>query len=82
MTADGLVSDGTEPGPFLGGAETVLTPDLLDGEPVTQYVHVDLHPGEYAWVAEVPDPVDKGLTAAFSVSAKNSAGGGPVCAAR
>lgn len=63
-----LVADGTEPGTFLGGAEAILTPDLLSGNDTeTAYVHVDLLPGDYAWVAEVPDPNGTGLLKEFSV---------------
>jgi hypothetical protein len=63
-----LVADGTEPGTFLGGADAVLTPGLLSGEETeTAYVHVDLLPGNYAWVAEVPDPNGTGLLKEFTV---------------
>ncbi len=63
-----LVSDGTEPGTFIGGVETVLTPDLLEGLGTERsYLHLDLVPGDYAWVAEVPTPSEKGLLAEFTV---------------
>lgn len=58
-----LISDGTEPQTFVGG--------LMDigpaGLPRTGYVHVNLKPGDYAWVAEVPSPDDKGFLTEFSV---------------
>lgn len=70
MDPDGLVSDGTEPGTFLGGVQTILTPGLLaegDGGPETAYVHAELTPGDYAFVSEVPDPSAHGLLTEFSV---------------
>lgn len=68
MHPEQLVSDGTEPGTFLGGVQTILTPELLDGtESETAYLHVDLNPGAYAWVAEVPDPAGKGLLEPFII---------------
>lgn len=47
-----FVSDGTEPTTFLGGVADIWTANL----PQTGYMHVDLRPGDYAWVAEIPDP--------------------------
>ena len=76
MEPGGLASDGTEPGTFLGGVETILTPDLLAGTGTeTGYAHVTLKPGTYAWVAEVPDPASKGLLKQFSVPAERGLGG-------
>jgi hypothetical protein len=73
--AGGLASDGTEPGTFLGGVDTITTPDLLAGTASeTAYVHVTLKPGDYAWVAEVPNPASKGLLTAFSVPADRDRG--------
>lgn len=60
---DQFVSDGDEPATFLGGVSDIRTADL----PRTGYLHVVLNPGDYAWVAEVPDPASKGLLAEFSV---------------
>lgn len=69
MNPDGLVSDGTEPGTFLGGVQTIVTPELLEGgDAETAYVHVDLSPGAYAWVSEVPDSAEKGLLKPFVVA--------------
>ena len=75
MKPGGLVSDGTEPGTFLGGVEQVLTPDLLEGNgSETAYFHVNLKPGEYAWVSEVPDPNANGLLREFSVPSPDAEG--------
>ncbi|SFC72745.1 hypothetical protein SAMN05444422_11731 [Halobiforma haloterrestris] len=69
MDPTGLVSNGEEPRRFLGGVQPILTPALLEGEGTeTAYVHVDLHPGTYAWVSAVPDPAEKGLLEPFEVS--------------
>lgn len=58
-----LISDGTEPGTFVGGITDIWTVDL----PRTGYFHVNLKPGDYAWVAEVPNPKGKGLLEEFTV---------------
>lgn len=58
-----LISDGTEPGRFLGGVQDISTGDL----PETAYYHVTLKPGDYAWVAEIPDPASKNMLQAFTV---------------
>lgn len=63
---DQLISDGDEPGTFLGGVQDIVTTDL----PRTGYVHVNLKPGRYAWVAEVPDPDEKGLLKTFCVPSR------------
>jgi hypothetical protein len=60
---DQFISDGNEPTTFLGGVSDIWTADL----PRTGYLHVTLQPGDYAWVAEVPDPASKGLLTRFSV---------------
>lgn len=66
--ADGLVSDGSEPTTFLGGADTIVTPGLLEGTgSATSYFHVNLQPGDYAWVSEVNDPLGRGYLQPFSV---------------
>ena len=73
MTPDGLVSDGTEPGTFLGGVQTIVTPGLLEGtETKTAYFDVDLNPGAYAWISEVPDPAENGFLKPFSVPFEQS----------
>ena len=63
MTGDQLVSDGTEPARFLGGVQDIWTGNL----PETGYFHVNLKPGDYAWVAEVPDPTSRGMLQEFTV---------------
>jgi len=64
-----LVSDGTEPGTFLGGVQTIVTPELLEGaETKTAYFDVNLNPGAYAWVSEVPTPAEQGLLKPFIVT--------------
>jgi hypothetical protein len=68
---DQFISDGDEPAMFLGGVSDIWTADL----PRTGYLHMILRPGDYAWVAEVPDPASKGLLAAFSVPSRRSLGG-------
>lgn len=45
---------------FLGG-----TMEMLGGE--TAYYTVNLKPGDYAWIAEVPEPDEKGMLKTFSV---------------
>lgn len=63
-----LVSNGTEPRTFVGGVQDIFTPELLDGNgSETAYVHVNLKPGSYAWVSEVPNPEEKGLLKTFTV---------------
>lgn len=49
--------DGAE---FIGGAM-----EMVGGE--TAYMHVDLSPGDYAFIAEVPAPVEKGMVQTFTV---------------
>jgi len=48
------------PAEFLGG-----THEMPSGE--TAYFTVDLTPGDYAWVAEVPNPIEKGMFVTFTV---------------
>lgn len=62
MSGSQLISDGTEPAPFLGGVQNIGI-DL----PATGYHHVTLTPGKYAWVAEIPDPQSKGFLQPFTV---------------
>ena len=62
----GLTSSGDAPGPetFLGGVQ-----DVFPGEvPETAYFEVTLSPGDYAWIAEVPDPAGEDLLQEFTVS--------------
>lgn len=57
-----LTSTGSNPGPktFLGGVQDVFPSG-------TAYMDVNLTPGRYAWVAEVPDPLSKGMLVPFTV---------------
>ncbi len=48
---------------FIGG-----TQEMPEGN--TAYITVDLEPGNYAWVAEVPNPKSKNMLKTFSVSSK------------
>lgn len=61
----GLIDDAT-PGTFLGGVQEVAA-GLLD-ESGRAYAHVVLPPGKYAWVAEVPTPLDSGFLRPLTVS--------------
>jgi len=45
---------------FIGGAM-----EMVGGE--TAYLHVDLSPGDYAWIAEVPAPAEKGMVRTFTI---------------
>lgn len=57
-------SDGLQtpaPAQFLGGAN-----EMPAG--TTAYLQVQLRPGRYAWIAEVPNPGDKGMLLTFSVA--------------
>lgn len=49
------------PAEFLGG-----THEMPAGE--TAYFHVDLEPGSYAWISEVPNSKEKGLLVSFEVA--------------
>lgn len=62
-----LTSTETDPGPetFLGGVQDIVD---VQGVPSTAYFEVTLSPGDYAWVAEVPDPHGKGMLETFTVS--------------
>lgn len=46
---------------FVGGVM-----EMTEGQ--SGYMHLDLEPGDYAWIAEVPDPADKGMLKTFTVS--------------
>ncbi|NBC67045.1 MAG: hypothetical protein GVY07_15485 [Bacteroidetes bacterium] len=50
---------------FLGG-----TQEMPGGN--TAYFIVDLKPGKYAWIAEVPDPAKKGMLKTFTVPSGNN----------
>lgn len=48
------------PAEFIGG-----TNEMPEGS--TAFIHVELDPGEYAWIAEVPNPEEKGMLKTFTV---------------
>lgn len=45
---------------FIGGVR-----EMTGG--ATAYLHVDLEPGDYAWIAEIPDPASHGMLHTFTV---------------
>ena len=51
------------PAEFIGGAN-----DMPEGS--TTYIHVNLEPGDYAWIAEVPNPAEKDMLKTFTVSSE------------
>lgn len=59
-----LTSYHDQPGPqtWLGGVQDIRPP-----LPETAYVHARLRPGEYAWVAEIPNPRARGFLETFTV---------------
>lgn len=59
-----LTSTASDPAPqtFLGGVQDIQPP-----LPETAYFHVQLKPGDYAWVAEVPDAEGKDMLVPFTV---------------
>ncbi|GAA5522770.1 hypothetical protein LQ318_13515 [Aliifodinibius salicampi] len=63
---DGLVNRAPEGATFIGGAM-----EMLGGN--TAYFNVNLVPGDYAWIAEVPDPQSKGMLKTFTVPFGNTA---------
>lgn len=70
LEALALWLDWRQPGAFAfrapEGAEFVGGAMEMPGEH-TAYMHVDLSPGDYAWIAEVPAPVEKGMVQTFTV---------------
>lgn len=58
---DGLVDRAPSGAMFLGG-----TMDM--GADAKAYFRVELEPGEYAWIAEIPDPAAHGMLRVFTVS--------------
>ncbi len=60
---DGLVDTSPMGTTFLGGAM-----EMTEGS--TAYISVVLKPGEYAWIAEVPNPDEEGMLKTFSVPGK------------
>ncbi|QCK15449.1 hypothetical protein [Mangrovivirga cuniculi] len=56
---EGLTSHSPEGTTFIGGAMEMM--------PGVSYYYVNLKPGTYAWIAEVPDPASKGMLKVFTV---------------
>ena len=59
---DGLVNRAPAGARFIGGVMEMSAA-------ATGYLHVDLEPGDYAWIAEVPDPAEHGMLRTFTISA-------------
>jgi hypothetical protein len=57
---DGLVNRAPAGARFVGGVM-----EMSAG--ATGYLHADLEPGDYAWIAEVPDPAAHGMLRTFSI---------------
>ncbi|MEX2464197.1 MAG: hypothetical protein WD513_07850 [Balneolaceae bacterium] len=55
-----LASRAPEGAEFLGG-----TMEMTAGN--RAYFHVNLEPGDYAWIAEVSDPADKNMLITFTI---------------
>ncbi len=58
---DGLVNRAPGGARFVGGVM-----EMSAG--ASGYLHVDLEPGDYAWIAEVPDPAAHGMFKTFVIS--------------
>ena len=59
---NGLVNRAPAGARFLGGVM-----EMSAG--ATGYLHVDIEPGDYAWIAEVPNPAEHGMLRTFTISA-------------
>ena len=61
-----LTSTSADPGPgtWLGGVQDIFPPE---GESQTAYFEATLKPGDYALVAEIPDPLGHGFVEKFTV---------------
>ncbi|MCX2743859.1 hypothetical protein OO013_08280 [Mangrovivirga sp. M17] len=62
-TVEGLTVHSPEGTTFMGGSM-----EMLSG---TAYYYVNLKPGTYAWIAEVPDSASKGMLKVFTVPSPN-----------
>jgi len=72
MDPDGLVSSSSAslgPATFLGGVQTMTAGS-------SGYFHVDLEPGQYAWVSEIPDPHSNQMLEVFNIPRGEAAGRG------
>lgn len=57
----GLVDEAPAGAEFIGGAME-MTPGAR------AFFHVELEPGDYAWIAEIPNPADNGMLKKFTVT--------------
>jgi hypothetical protein len=57
---EGLVNRAPAGTRFIGGVM-----EMTGGS--TAYLHVELEPGDYAWIAEVPDPEERNMLQTFSI---------------
>jgi hypothetical protein len=55
-----LVNRAPEGAEFLGG-----TMEMTQGG--TAYFHVNLEPGDYAWIAEIPNPDEHNMLKTFTI---------------
>lgn len=62
-----LVDRAPEGAEFMGG-----TMEMTEGG--TAYFHVDLEPGDYAWIAEIPDPADHNMLKTFTIPERSASG--------
>ncbi len=72
MAPDGLVSSSSAslgPATFLGGVQTMTAGSH-------GYFHVELEPGRYAWVSEIPDPHSNQMLEVFNIPRGEAAGRG------
>lgn len=56
-----LVNTAPQGAEFMGG-----TMEMTGGS--TAYIHADFEPGDYAWIAEIPDPVSANMLKTFTIS--------------
>lgn len=62
-----LVDQAPEGAEFMGG-----TMEMTKGG--TAYFHVDLKPGDYAWIAEVPNPAEHNMLKPFTIGEESDSG--------
>lgn len=62
-----LVDRAPEGAEFMGG-----TMEMTKGG--TAYFHMDLTPGDYAWIAEIPDPADHNMLKTFTITEESDSG--------
>ena len=58
---EGLVNRAPAGAHFVGGVM-----EMTAGS--SGYLHADLTPGDYAWIAEIPDPADHGMLKTFTIA--------------